>query len=77
MTTLADRLNSLYSLERKGVLQNVQISAPGDGARRFTFTIAGDKREKTLKTHEIDQFLTGVEIGLAARTEAPEAKPAK
>lgn len=77
MTSLADRLNSLYALERKGVLQNVSITAPGDGARRFTFTTAGDKREKTLKSHELDPFLQGVALGLAARTEEPESKPAK
>lgn len=71
MTSLADRLNSLYSLERQGVVKNVALSAQGDGARRFTFTVEGDKRERILKTHELDPFLQGVQIGLAARTEEP------
>lgn len=83
--TAADRLSALYALERKGVIRDVMITAPGDGARRFSFTVIGDGRERSLRSHELDPFLNGIEVGLSApRPEEPEPeqqpaarKPAK
>jgi hypothetical protein len=78
-TGMADRLSALYGLERQGVINNVTITAPGDGARRFTFTVVGDGRERSLKSHELDPFLSGIEVGLSAPRPEPaeEPKPAR
>lgn len=66
MVTMSDRLAQLYALERKGLVTNVTITAPGDGARRFSFTVVADGRERLLRSGELDPFLAGVEVGLAA-----------
>lgn len=76
MVTAAERLSQLYSLERQGVLSNVMIYAPGDGAKRFTFTVVSDGNERSLRAGELDPFLAGVQIGLAAaRPEQPSPEP--